>query len=463
MTGANLRATMADVFGGSAIEELAREYGVIARTTARDLTRLVLAFVLNGGTHEAGRQCDVLRMYVTSGAKRVVRSTFYEWFTTPLERLLTEMLRRAMAHAATLALTLPKALAGQLDWWIFDSTVVRLPDVAKLLEAYPGCGDYAAVKVHKLYSIGLGNLVRYHFSPARDHDGPHLVLDESWRGRGLIADLAYVSIARLHECLRFNVRFIFRLKTGWKPRIDRIVRGRAGGFLPNEIEFPLQLETGLLTPENGEIDADVTFDNGANEVHARLVGFVVPGGGLHLFLTDLPRETHAPSLVSEIYRVRWEIEIDNRVDKSGARLDEIDAEKPVSVRIMLLASLINATLARIIVHREHVALRVEMAEEDLDEPTRPPLHPILVLRAMATMCALVETLVREGQNAKGDAAPDDLDVWNAKLRDIRALGHDPNWRRRPSVLDRLLGLTGKPARKRREKLVAGDTVRVEDS
>ena len=39
-----------------------------------------------------------------------------------------------------------------------------------------------------------------------------------------------------------------------------------------------------------------------------------------------------------------EIEIDNKVDKAGARLDEISARKGVSVRILLLASLLNTTI-----------------------------------------------------------------------------------------------------------------------
>ena len=40
-------------------------------------------------------------------------------------------------------------------------------------------------------------------SPAREHDAPHLTLDESWRGLGLLADLGYASIKLLRDAKRF--------------------------------------------------------------------------------------------------------------------------------------------------------------------------------------------------------------------------------------------------------------------
>jgi hypothetical protein len=58
-----------------------------------------------------------------------------------------------------------------------------------------------------------------------------------------------------------------------------------------------------------------------------------------------------PSLV-----LRWEIDIDNKVDRAGAHINRITAQRSVSVRVLTLASLINATLARIIVQRKKAAL-----------------------------------------------------------------------------------------------------------
>jgi len=68
--------------------------------------------------------------------------------------------------------------------------------------------------------------VRYHFSPARGHDSSHRQIDEPWRDYGLLADLAYASLARLQACDTYDVRFVIRLKHNWKPRVDYIARGQ---------------------------------------------------------------------------------------------------------------------------------------------------------------------------------------------------------------------------------------------
>ena len=52
----------------------------------------------------------------------------------------------------------------------------------------------------------------FHFSPARDHDGPHLTIDERYSGMGLLIDLGYVSIERIGACEKYNVKFVWRLK-----------------------------------------------------------------------------------------------------------------------------------------------------------------------------------------------------------------------------------------------------------
>jgi hypothetical protein len=113
----------------------------------------------------------------------------------------------------------------------------------------------------------------------------------------------------------------------------------------------------------------------------------------------------------------------------------------VSVRILLLASLLNTTIARTIVQSEKLALRKGRAPSDRAD--RPPLHPILLIRALATFHGTVSRLLQ-------DSAANPMD-WNSLLANLRHLGHDPNWRRRPSVLDTIQGLLAAPGRKRNQK------------
>lgn len=440
MTGEELKRHMQTVLPLEELVLLAKEYKFVERERRLDVVRFIIALVLSGGTHEGGRQFDVLRRYVESGAPKVVRGAFYAWFSAPLERLLADLLGRAIAVGQAQPRLLPGILRGRRDWRIFDSSTVKLPNGPELQSEYPGTGEYAAIKIHKEFSVGTGNLVAYQFSPARDHDSPFLVVDESRRGTGLLIDLGYASLARLAECDTYDVLYVMRLKENWKPQVDRLVRGAISGAVIDGDDFDVLLENDVIQLDGRAIDADVTLGRGAQKVRCRLVGIPTPKGYC-FFVTNVPRATHGPKQVGDLYRIRWEIEIDNKVDKTGARLDEMEARKPISVRILLLASLLNTTIARTIVQSEKLAIRKGRSPKD--RAARPPLHPILLMRALATLHGTVSRLLLHPAAPSTD--------WTSLLAGLRHLGHDPNWRRRPSILDIVQGLTAPPARKRNEK------------
>ncbi len=440
MNGEQIREHLQTVLPLNGLADLAKQYGAVKRERQLDIVQLVIALVLSGGTHEGGRQYDVLRRYLESGAPSVARGAFYAWFKAPLESLLTDLLARAIAAGQAQRKLLPGILRGVSDWRIFDSSTVKVPN--GVFDEYPGTGEYAAIKIHKEFSVGTGNLVTYEFSPARDHDSPYLRVDESRRGTGLLFDLGYVSVARFAQCEKHDVRFVARLKDNWKPRVERLVRGAIGSEVlePGGEDFDVLLEQETIQLTGHAIDADVTVGRGAQSVRCRLVGIHTPDGYC-FFLTNLSRATHGPKQVGELYRVRWEIEVDNKVDKAGARLDEIGARKGVSIRILLLASLLNTTIARTIVQSEKLT---NLKGRGPREPTtRPPLHPILLVRALAIMHNKVAELLLSDD-------PRILD-WNSLMAKLRLLSHDPNWRRRPSVLDKIQGLTAPPGRRRNDK------------
>jgi hypothetical protein len=100
------------------------------------------------------------------------------------------------------------------DWRIVDSETVVLDK--RRLEEYPSTGDHAALKVRKTLSVGTGITVDDHLSPAREHDSPHLTLDERWRGMGLLVDLGSASIARLPS--RRSMPSVVRPFARWSTR-----------------------------------------------------------------------------------------------------------------------------------------------------------------------------------------------------------------------------------------------------
>jgi putative transposase len=423
-----LRSTLFKYLPKEEIPGLAEVFLVEKRSRKRDLAALVTALVLVSGSDDSGRMADVYSAYLAEADESVVRSSFYDWFTEEMALLMTALVRRALELVQAESPLLTGQLQGVRDWLIVDSETVTLNDA--LADTFPATSKPAGLKVHKVYSVGRNNMVGFSITPARDHDGPCLQIDESWRGLGLIVDLGYASLDLLRQCRKYGVSVVLRLKNGWKPRQLRFID--EDDELVESVGEPVLSDLPKMKAadyDGSAFDMDVALGRGRSRVEVRLVG-VTGKEGYHWFLTTLPRGTHSPQLVGSLYRVRWEIEADNRRDKGGARLDQIRARTVNSVVTLVHASLLRTIIANALTH------------QDLLErpPTRPPLHAFAVILTLCSHSFLAALAMTN----------DHPRLWTHLATLVRARGHDPNWRRRPSQLDRLRGTTA-PRGRPREK------------
>jgi hypothetical protein len=412
------------------IDRLCQQCGVIERQRKLHLGMFVRAMVISAGTPGGAYQADVLRSYLEFEVPPVARSAFYRWFDEPLERFMEALAERAQAYARAQPVDLAGPLCGVTDWYIVDATTVTVRDA--LREEYPGTGGYAAIKVHKVLSVGCGAPVRYHFSPAREHDSRHLQIDESWRGYGLLADLAYASLDRLQACDTHGVCYVIRLKDNWKPKIDYLARGEVTqAFFPGT-DLDALLADDMLVLDGRAIDADAHVGTGKKRVYVRLVGVQTPKGYC-FFLTNLPPRI-GPRQVADLYRVRWEVELSIRLDKSVNRLDAIDAERPCTLKTLLYASLIASTIAALLAHTHNLQTRPQQPNAPRIEA---PLHPRRLALQLAVSCqSIAQAFELQGAEA--------TERWNKIAALLMHSGKDPNWRRRPSVLDQLRGWKRQP-------------------
>jgi hypothetical protein len=430
MTGDEVRAVFEQRLPQEEMNRLCQQWGVIARQRKLNLVMLVRAMVISAGTPGGAYQADVLRAYLESEVPRVTRAAFYRWVDEPLEQCRAALAERALAYARAQEVDLPGPLSGVKDWYSVDSTTIKVRDA--LFEEFPGTGDDAALKVHKILAVGCGAPVRYHVSPARDHDRPHLQSDDAWRGYSLLADLAYARLARLRACETYDVRFGIRLNDNWKPKVDSIARGQGTReFFPGtDLDALLQDDTLVL--DGRAIDADVRVGGGKSPLQLRLVGVQTPKGD-GVFLTNLPPRIGLLQ-VADLYRVRWEVERSRKLDKSVHRLDQIDAERPCSLTTLLHASLIASTVAAVLAHTHNLTTRPPQAGASR---TEAPLHTRLLALQMAVSCQFIA----QAFELKGTAAKR---RWDKIAELLTHAGTDPNWRRRPSVLDQLRGWKRQP-------------------
>ncbi|HEX9869546.1 MAG TPA: IS4 family transposase [Candidatus Tectomicrobia bacterium] len=430
MTGDEGRQVFEAMLPQEAIDRLCKAFGVIERQRQRNLGMFVRAMVISAGTPGGADQADVLRSYLECEVPHVARSAFYRWFDEPLEQCMDALAQRALAYARAQQVDLSGPLCGVKDWYSVDSTTVTVRDV--LCEEFPGTGDDAAIKGHKVLSVGCGAPVRYHVSPAREHDRRHLTVDESWRGGGLLMDLGYASLERLRACEAHGVRLVIRLTDNWKPKVDSVARGPVTPECFPGTDLDALLEADLLLLDGKALDADVHVGKGKEAWPLRLVGVQTPKG-YGFFLTNLPPRL-GPRQVADLYRVRWEVELSLTWDKSVNRLDAIDSERPCSLNTLLHAALMASTIAALLAHTHHLKTRPTPAGKPRREA---PLHPRRLALQLAVSCqSIAQTFDLKGVEAQGRG-----DKIAALLTHS---GKDPNWRRRPSVLDQRRGWKRQP-------------------
>jgi hypothetical protein len=430
MTGEDVRQVVEPILPHETIEGLCMPCGVSERQRKLNLGRLVRAMIISAGTPGGAYQADVLRSYLECEGLRVARSAFYHWFDESLERFMTALADRALTYARTQQVDLSGILAEVKDWYIVDSTTVTVRDA--LREEFPGTGEYAALKVHIVLSVGCGAPVRYHFSPAREHDRRHLQIDASWQGGGLLADLAYASVARLRACNVYNVRFVIRLKDHWKPQVDPMARGQVTPeFFPGT-DLDALLDGHILALDGREIAADVRVGTSKHPLHLRLGGVNTPKG-YGFFLMNLSPKVGLRQ-VADLYRGRWEVELSLKVDKSVHRLDQIDAERPGSVKTRLHASCIASMIEALLAHSHH--LQTWPAQRRMAR-TEAPLHPRRLALQLAVSCqSMAQAFDLPGTAAKRR--------WQQIVAVLTHSGKEPNGRRRPSVLNQLRGWKRQP-------------------
>jgi hypothetical protein len=441
LCGTDLKELMHAVLPDALIKNLVDAAKFQERERKRDAVALVRALVIAAATGYGGRQRDVARVYFENGAPRVARGGFYAWFGQKLEATMAGLAEHALAYARAQPLDLPPLLKRYArDWHIVDSTTLRLQD--ELFAEYPGAGKYAALKVHKRLSVGTGTVYSYHISPAKEHDAPHLVLDESFRGLGLLVDLGYASLSFIADCATYGVSFVMRLKESWKPKVEHIARGElCATFFPGtDLDALLQKRT--LELGGRVVDADVSIGRGQKAVRCRLCGVPAPDGSYRFYLTNLPPRV-GPHQVSDLYRVRWEIESDNKLDKSCSHLDEISAQTGAAVRALIHASLISSMLSCLLVHRHR--LKQAQTQEPQAERTQAPLHPQSLSRAMGSAAqSLAGAFELHGEAAQRK--------WQQLAEYLEHMAKDPNWRRSPSILDQLRGYRISPGRPKSARL-----------
>ncbi len=135
--------------------------------------------------------------------------------------------------------------------------------------------------------------------------------------------------------------------------------------------------------------------------------------------------------------------MDNKLDKSCHQLDRIGAKNPHTVRALVHASMAASIAVCMLAHKHR--LEEGRPPRPGTPRTKSPVHP----QNMSRMMAVASMRIATAMSLDGERADEE---WDRIAANLIHRGSDPNWRRRPSVLDQLRGWRVLPAKPRKSRV-----------
>lgn len=210
---------------------------------------------------------------------------------------------------------------------IVDSTTCSLPPaVAQWARTQP-TGDSAGYKLHLRLAGGYGGVAQFSFSPAREHDSPHLdpLVTELQAGDLLLVDRGYLDYERFDQWTARGIGFVSKLRQN---HTDEVLWERDLENRP--------LENGYVLLREQRVRLGGTAREG--EAEYRLLDVLTPEGKRETLVTNLWEIT--PEQIVALAQYRWTVETVFRWLKQTLGLAHLISTKKEGVEIQIAMALL---------------------------------------------------------------------------------------------------------------------------
>ena len=336
---AKLRQDLADLLSPETIRAACREAGYRWRNRLLDpvvTVSLFLLQVLNGNT--------ACRHVVHFGRFAFIASAYCQ----ARIRLPLLVLQKV---AEKIALLQKNATAESANWfghrvWVEDGSSFSMADVPALRDRFgqptgqrPGCG-FPVAKWVALFDLATGMLLRVSVGPMRTHDlskTPEVESDVQ-PGDVILGDRGFCSYAHIAMLVQCGVHAVFRMNQ------KQLVDFTPGRPLPTKLSWianPKGLPHSLWIKSNGKTDQVViwykpkqkpcwmsaeTFAALPDEITVRELRYKTSRRGFRvktvtLVTTLIDADLYPTSELAELYRKRWQVELNFRHIKITMKMD----------------------------------------------------------------------------------------------------------------------------------------------
>jgi hypothetical protein len=341
-----MRTALARALSIDDVNQLGRAAGQSERLRTITPHRLFLSTIaaLAGGKVES--LADLLREFNFQNDVTVAYKAFYNRLARPgFARFMREMFERLVEQLSVRMLA-PEghaAVSRFEDIVIQDGSSFALK--SSLKEVFSGrftTKEPAAVEVHATYSGFTDEVSSVAIASDSEAERQFLPEPSTLKGRLLLADRGYPSTGYFDAVREHGGSFIVRLSRSHDPWVR-------GAWLDGKrlaLGKPIRLSRFVEQHVSCRMDLDVEYER--TGLSFRVV--VLPGRekSMTRLCTNLPRSSFSLSLVSKLYRFRWQIELMFKEWKSN--LHKFDTANEHIAAGLIWASLCAAVLKRFLAH-----------------------------------------------------------------------------------------------------------------
>lgn len=335
------------------IRKMAQEQGAVKRN--RDFDPFLLVSILLLGFRQSRDRslASLCRLYSQETDKPLSESSLRERFNPGLEAFF-HALYLHLAGKICSGFQTQGLLTKFQDVFISDSTIVALQD--SLQKLFPGVSTKAGLKIHLMLSAQACSPAQVKLGAASRSDHRQLVVKEWVRGKLLLMDLGYTSLALLSRIHKHGGYFVARVKENANPKVlesgqllsEVLMAGKDGDhgcefkyktreYLGKKTQHTRQFRVVSLWNPNKQAWMRYVTNLSAKEFSGQEVGVLCDA--VHCCKGSRCRQ-------QQWHRARWLVELVFHELKTGYGLDQFRVRNPHAIKVLIYAALMTLLLSR---------------------------------------------------------------------------------------------------------------------
>lgn len=338
-----LPGLMASLLDRQTVERIAREQGAVQRERSFDPFLLLSILLLGFKLAPQRNLASLCRLYAMETRKPLSETSFRERFHAGLEACFQALFTHMAQQVLTQGCVFQGLLARFVDILISDSTILTLHSA--LANVFPGVATASSAKIHLMLSATGASPARVRLSEGKRSDHRMIAVGEWVKGKLLLMDLGYTSLALLARIANHGGFFVARLKDDTNPTVvadqgKRVASVSFGDYLREGKDYDLTCEFRYTT----------RIYLGKQREHRRRFRVVclwnAEQGNWMWYVTNLDSDTFTPKEIGVLYRARWLVELVFDELKTGYSLDQFKTRNPHVVGVLVYSALITMLVSR---------------------------------------------------------------------------------------------------------------------